>query len=148
MTPEILIPEELLYDISHEDVWEYGVNGIYSEEHFNGFKESLMLPPGSNTLHLTDHRLNLLWKPNVDQFKSLTIWPNIRYLKITVPINDDCLDFILSSPTFAKLEKLFINTSSIKDSNLISRYTAWQESHVSSEALAKEESPNPRTFSL
>lgn len=131
MIPEILVPEESLYDVTHEDVWEYGVNGIHREEHFNGFKEPLTLPPGSNAIRLTDHRLNLLWKPNVDQFKFLDIWPKIISLTITVPINDDCLDFILSSPAFAQLQKLALNTSSIKDTTLISRYTAWQESHPS-----------------
>lgn len=148
MTPEILIPEELLYDITSEDTWEYGVNNVHTEQRFNGFRFIIGLPPNANTLHLTDHRLNLLWKPNVDQFKSLVIWPSIRHLFIPIPVNDDCLNFILSSPTFANLEKLFINTYFIKDKELLSRYTAWQESHVSSEALAKEEPPNPRTFSL
>jgi len=108
--PLITVPEALLYDVRVEDVWEYGVNGVHGEEHFDGFlQQSNAAFPLATRVYLTDSRLNLLWEHHVLQFKALDFWQNIVELQIDVPIGEECLEYILNSPKFAGLKSLKVN---------------------------------------
>ncbi len=101
-----IIPEELLYDIRTEEIWEYGVNGIHSEEHFDGFNLSPIFPDNVDTIHITDYRINLMWTNHIQQFKALDFWQNIKHLKISVPVSEEITDYIKSSPKFAHMETI------------------------------------------
>lgn len=106
---ERIAPQSWLYDVSSTDVWEYGVNGVYSEEHFNGLALSMhWLFPLVTSIRLTDYRLNLCWEPHVLQFKHLDIWKNIQHLYITGPISDECRNFIKTDLRFHHMKSIMI----------------------------------------
>jgi len=104
-------PESWMYDVSSTDVWEYGVNGVYSEERFDGFALSMhWLFPLATSVRLTDYRLNLCWEQHVLQFKHLDIWKNILHLYITGPVGEECRTFIATDPRFRHLKSIMIGS--------------------------------------
>ncbi len=108
-TTERCAPEAWLYEIRSEDVWEYGVNGVYSEERFDGFAESMpWLFPLVTSIRITDPRVNLLWEPHIAQFQHLSIWKNIQHLYIAGPISAECRTFIKTDPRFAHMKSITV----------------------------------------
>lgn len=98
-------PETWLYDIETEDVWEYGANGVYSEEHFRGFSpQPHWLFPLAASVRLSDHRLNLCWDAHVAQLKSLDIWKYVCLLSIAVPMCEDCKHFVATDSRFRRIQ--------------------------------------------
>jgi len=113
-TEERVVPESWMYDVSSTDVWEYGVNGIYSEERFDGFALSMhWLYPLAASVRLTDYRLNLCWEQYVRQFKHLDIWKNILHLYITGPVSEECRAFIATDPRFQHMKSIMIGNEII-----------------------------------
>lgn len=112
---ERIAPEAWMYDVSSTDVWEYGVNGIHSEERFDGFvRATHWLFPLATSVRLTDYRLNLRYDVHVRQFCFLDIWMNILYLYITGPVSEECRDFIISNERFRHMESIMIGNEDIK----------------------------------
>lgn len=107
-TEERLAPEAWLYDIATEDIWEYGVSGVHSEEYFHGFaSQPHWLFPLATSVCLTDHRVNLCWDNHVAQFKTIDCWNAIRHLSIAIPMSEDCKNFIATDPRFRGMQVTF-----------------------------------------
>lgn len=101
--------EAWLYDIATEDVWEYGVNGVYSEEYFQGFvTEPHWLFPLATSVKITDRRVDLRDDRLVAQFKTLDCWKNIQHLSIHVPVNEDFRNFLATDQRFAGVKAIEI----------------------------------------
>ena len=109
-----IITEELLYDIRTEEIWEYGVNGIHNEEHFDGFNLSPIFPDNVDRIHITDYRINLMWESHIKQFKALDYWSSINHLAIDVPASEEVREYILTSPKFAHMETIKLNSTDLR----------------------------------
>lgn len=108
-TEERVAPDSWMYEISSSDVWEYGVNGVHSEERFEGFTELMpWLFPLATSIRITDPRVNFLWEPHIAQFQHLSIWKNIQHLYIAGPIGVECRTFIKTDPRFAHMKSITV----------------------------------------
>ncbi len=101
--------EQWMYDMITEDTWEYGVNGVYSDEYFQGFAtEPYWLFPLAASVTIANRHADLCDDRLVAQFKMLDCWRNIRHLSIAVPVNDDCRKFLSTDSRFSQIKNVEI----------------------------------------